>query len=370
MGRTIRIAIVHSLHDYWYTMTYPSDIKALALELTDKCQASCPMCLRNHFGGAERNIVKNVEITLTDFKHWFPPEFIANLENFYCCGNLGDPAIAKDCLEIYQYVRSCNPTTRMALHTNGSMRTPLWWAEFAKINTQIIFGIDGFKGEHELYRKGTNWDKVIANATAFIQAGGDARADTIIFKHNEARIDDLKAYLESIGFNGVNVFATNRFYSMSTFPVQDRNGNHLYDLEPPTDPKWQTVTFKPNTVKLVQKEEYQKLLDFSVIEPSCVTKKEIYITANGSVYPCCWAVNHSDYDHKELDPNLSILRDRLVKSTFDLMSDIGLPNLHDGNIYNVMANTDWQSKLSKHWTTDKKLICIKNCASNLKSLAE
>ena len=98
-------------------------ITDLHIELTDKCQASCPMCGRNKNGGAERPFVGQHEVTLEQFQQWFSPTWLAKLDNFYACGNYGDPIIAQDCLEIFEYVRQVNPITRLSIHTNGSARS-------------------------------------------------------------------------------------------------------------------------------------------------------------------------------------------------------------------------------------------------------
>ena len=76
-------------------LNYPNSIKSVHIELTNKCQASCPMCARNYSGGKEREYLKLNEITLDNFKNWFPIEFLERLDNFYACGNYGDPIIAK-----------------------------------------------------------------------------------------------------------------------------------------------------------------------------------------------------------------------------------------------------------------------------------
>ena len=141
-----------------------ADIKTVHIELTDKCQAHCPMCARNYHGGAPRPFIRNGDISIEQFKEWFSPNFLSQIDNFYSCGNYGDPAFAKDCLEIYAYVRECNPNTRLAIHTNGGMRNPQWWSKLAQAigtqsNSEVIFAVDGFKGKHELYRKNTNFDK-------------------------------------------------------------------------------------------------------------------------------------------------------------------------------------------------------------------
>ena len=81
-----------------------SDIKSIHLEVTSKCQASCPMCVRNIQGGIDSPNLKIAEITLYQFKEWFPVNFIKQLDKVYMCGNTGDPIIAKDTLKIFEYL--------------------------------------------------------------------------------------------------------------------------------------------------------------------------------------------------------------------------------------------------------------------------
>lgn len=345
-------------------MDYPNTIKELGLELTDRCQASCPMCLRNYFGGSEREFIKNTEITLDNFKEWFPPVFLSNLNNMFACGNLGDPVIAKDCLAIFQYVRSINPNCRLAIHTNGSLRTPKWWKELASAlspNGEVIFGIDGFKGQHELYRKGTNWDKIIENVRAFIEAGGIAKADTIVFKHNENSIYDLKDYLLEIGFAGVNIISTERFYGQDHFPVNDLKGNHLYNLEPSTKPEWQKVFVKEHLVKLIEKTHYDTMIATTEINPRCATNFSIYVDARGRAFPCPWAVDRADMNLPMHDDNLTIMRGRMLESTHSLMETIGIVDLHSTNIIDALIENNWNEKLPQQWINNKPLMCVKNC---------
>lgn len=350
---------------------YPFDIEQIHIELTDKCQASCPQCLRNHFGGADREFIQNIEITLEQFKEWFPIEFLKNLKNFYACGSLGDPAIAKDCLEIFEYVRHHNPTCRLALHTNGSLKTINWWQNLAKIlgnNGTVVFAIDGFSGEHELYRRGTSWNKIIENAKAFIAAGGQARADCLIFKHNEEKIEELKEYLLSIGFVEVNLKPTNRFYGDAGFPVQNRLGKYEYTIHPPANSKWQEKMLSPNVVKLVDDINFNSMLDNANITPVCKTRKEIYVDARGYLFPCCWTASIVATDIEPVDPNMRIMRNRLNQSTIDFMNDIGNPSLHGTNIIDALCNSKWSTQLDKHWQGRKSFVCVKNCASNIKDI--
>ena len=53
-----------------------NDIEAVHLEITQKCQAACPMCDRNQNGGALNPHIKLDELTLQDCKKIFSPSFI------------------------------------------------------------------------------------------------------------------------------------------------------------------------------------------------------------------------------------------------------------------------------------------------------
>jgi MoaA/NifB/PqqE/SkfB family radical SAM enzyme len=110
-----------------------SDIKKIHLEVTQNCQASCPMCDRNQNGGALNPHIDLSELTLNDCKKIFPPDFIAQLNTMYMCGNLGDPIIARDTLEIFRYFRQHNSRIWLSMNTNAGARDEIWWTELADI---------------------------------------------------------------------------------------------------------------------------------------------------------------------------------------------------------------------------------------------
>lgn len=337
-------------------------IKSVHIELTDKCQAQCPMCARNFHGGKTRPFIRNGDITIEQFKQWFPQSFLSQLENFYSCGNYGDPAFARDCLEIYSYVRECNPTTRLALHTNGGMRNPEWWTKFAHAlgeNSEVIFAVDGFKGKHELYRKNTNFDKVIENMTAFIRAGGHARVDSLVFEHNENDVDELEKYLLSLGVSKVNFISTSRFYEMTEFKVQNNQGVTEYFIHPA-----KTVRFKKTPSvglnRLVDKDFRDAAIEAATINPQCVIKQEIYVDPYGNIFPCCWI--GGDYLEQPIEEILPIhhLRNLSVQNTKDMLVVVGVPNCNTG----ILNSQDSLFKtLSDFWTGKNKcMTCARQCS--------
>ena len=130
------------------------DIKVVHLEITEKCQAACPMCNRNCSGipgmidGAINPNLGLHELTLANVQQLLPPEFVKQLDRLFMCGNFGDPIIATDTLEVFKYLRDQNKDLSLGMHTNGGAKKPEWWRELAKVlgnNGQVTFGFDGLK---------------------------------------------------------------------------------------------------------------------------------------------------------------------------------------------------------------------------------
>lgn len=340
-------------------MQLVSNIKTVHIELTDKCQAQCPMCARNYHGGTTRPFIRNSDISIEQFKEWFPKQFLSQLDNFYSCGNYGDPAFAKDCLEIYAYVRDCNPTTRLAIHTNGGMRNVDWWQKLAQHNIEVIFAVDGFKGKHELYRKNTKFEKVIENITAFINAGGRVRVDSLVFEHNELDVDELEKYLLSLGVEKVNFVSTTRFYEMKEYEVYDNDGNIEYTIKPAQTPRFKKTPSK-SLESLLDKDFRDAAIANSKIDPKCITENGIYVDPRGDIFPCCWV--GGDYVEQPITETLPIhkLRNLSVQNTKDVLQRVGVPNCATGSL---KSNNILFKLLSEYWNgKDKCMTCARQCS--------
>ena len=85
-------------------------IKQLHIELTDKCNARCPQCIRTNVntGETEPWILKK-ELYIDDFKNIITPNDLANLYHINFCGNYGEPLAAKDLIPILKYCYEYNP---------------------------------------------------------------------------------------------------------------------------------------------------------------------------------------------------------------------------------------------------------------------
>ena len=192
------------------------EIKTIHLEMTDACNAACPMCARNINGGEDNPQLPGTELSIDDIKRIFKPEFIAQLERMYMCGNFGDPIAARDTLETFAYFREHNPNMMLSLHTNGSAKRPEWWAELAATigrKGYVVFSLDGLEDTNHLYRQNTVWSKIMENAQAFINAGGRARWDYIVFAHNEHQVEQAESLATTMGFERFQYKKSARFFS-------------------------------------------------------------------------------------------------------------------------------------------------------------
>ena len=275
------------------------DIRIVHLELTHRCNAACPMCARNIHGGAINPDMPLDELSVEDIRKILLPDFIARLKRIYACGNYGDPIVARDCLPVFRYLRENGPELNLDMHTNGSARRPDWWRELAAIMRDgphyLRFGIDGLEDTNHLYRRGTDWKTIMRNAQAFIEAGGRAEWDFLVFRHNEHQVEAAQKLAEDMGFAEFFVRKTGRFITAGEletsdrFAVQNRNGAFEYWLEQPKNPDYLNPAYEDlGRVR----EAYVSFDDYlDRVEINCKVagrKGKMYLSAQGYALPCCW----------------------------------------------------------------------------------
>ena len=149
------------------------------IELTDKCNAACPMCSRTEqLDRCKPNLAKvqNIELTLADFQAHFTDEFCRQVEDVDLCGGLGDPLAAPECLEICDHLTSRG--VQVAISTNGSLRNVRWWKKLGQImqksNSRIELHVDGLADTNPLYRIHTSFEKIMENIKVYLATGAEA----------------------------------------------------------------------------------------------------------------------------------------------------------------------------------------------------
>jgi len=385
-------------------MLYKYDeIKTIHLEMTDACNAACPMCARNINGGEDNPQLPNTELRLDDVKKIFKPEFIAQLERMYMCGNYGDPIAARDTLETFAYFREHNPKMMLSMHTNGSAKRPEWWAELAATigrKGYVVFSLDGLEDTNHLYRQNTIWSKIMENAQAFINAGGRARWDYIVFAHNEHQVEQAELLSKQMKFEKFQYKKSARFFSNVSGVTKEmhqagnRKGISTALLQAPKNLKYRNsvldelskfakgdegVKFIPSKVEDIEvypqfftkdigkKKPIEKVWDEAVIKCKVSEEKSLYISAEGIVQPCCWTAGQMYiWYHTPRSTQIWKLIDQIGKEKLNAIHN-PLQEIVDGLFFQKLIPESW----NKPSCADGKLsICAKICGAKYDAFSE
>jgi len=275
------------------------DIKWFHIEASSKCNAWCPACPRNNNGFGLVNGLVEQDLTPALFE-----EALVNFPALECvqfCGNYGDPIASSYINELVSIAKKY--VKKIQIHTNGGLRNANWWHEFADqladIEHDVWFGIDGLKGVHEIYRQGTDFDKIMQNATSFIDAGGYATWQFIPYKHNEHQTKDCFKLSQKMKFKK---FKLAKLYRKQTVAKHYKTGIE-FELLPADSLKLLTNINRPNTTV-----ELHNCMHLSI--PS------VYMSANGKLSRCCYLSNQDRFtDATMLLNTVTDLNDQLcVKS--------------------------------------------------------
>ncbi len=340
------------------------DIRSIHLEVTQNCQASCPMCDRNMNGEGINPHINLDELTLDDCKRIFTPDFVKQLKTMYMCGNLGDPIVAKDTLEIFKYFRQHNANMWLSMNTNAGAKNETWWRDLATTFGRmgaVIFSVDGLRDTNHIYRQGVVWNNVERNMKAFISAGGRARWDFLIFEHNQHQVEEAEALANEWGCEKFMKKKTGRFIDTKTKPkeshqAKDRKGKDSAELKKP-DKKYLNKALSKQEVIINKYGSMDAYYDAAPV--ICKVKKDnsLYISAEGLALPCCWTAGRM-YKWWHKDPKIEQIWDFIPdKSVLDARK--GLSKVFDTGIFE-----DIQNSWNKPSCSDGKLkVCSMKCGA-------
>jgi MoaA/NifB/PqqE/SkfB family radical SAM enzyme len=266
------IAVTDQKNRVWLKMNNPflNTVKWIHIELSSRCNAWCPSCPRNVDGFKLVDGLIERDLSLVRLREIV--DTLPMLKTVQICGNYGDPIAAKNILEVLDFLIS--KKYFIHIHTNGSLKTQEWWAELGNkiknIEHLVFFALDGLEDTHEIYRQGTNYNKIIDNANAFISNGGKAVWQFIPFAHNEHQIKEAFLLSKKLKFHSFKIIKN---------PRVNLNARHyktgkLLNLKP-----WSNyVKFSDN------------LTNHSAVGKSCMHLEypSLYINADGRISTCCF----------------------------------------------------------------------------------
>lgn len=309
------------------------EVLSLQLDHTSRCNLACPQCAR-----MERTVINpmlNIGcLTLDDYKLMLAPFKERKLKSIFHCGNFGDVIASPTFDETFDY--SLDFTNIVKIATNGSARTPQWWKSLAERGgDQVIavFAIDGLKDTNHLYRINSNYDKVIENAQAFIDAGGRAEWEFIEFEHNYHQIEEANKIANDMGFSKFSVKYTSRFAAIDKTKVTTKRKTTIIEKK------------NHNNVDKKKVEQQYETFDNYTNKTDIVCKfqkhKRLFIDMNMKLWPCCW-FGSVPYAIKK-NPQ---------RETFDHFLDLYGHDFNDMRVHgwDVLNHEFFQKYLYESWT--------------------
>lgn len=278
-----------------------ADILSVQIDHNTTCNLRCPQCARIYHGEINPNLEMR-ELSLEFYKKVFTSEFCKQLKFVLFCGNYGDAIASSNIVEVIEYLKFAG-LRAISIFTNGSLRSAAWWSELGRMlnrpGDKVCFSIDGLSDTNPIYRRGSRFEKIIENARAFIEAGGRARWDYLVFEHNEHQVDEAKKLAEELGFAQFKLKKTNRF-------IQDKNyksgkssrEDNVYQkskssqpvsvIKAPSKKGFQTKDIS-NFERIIKKHNtWFDYIDATPISCKAQSDRSIFIDFEGKLWPCTW----------------------------------------------------------------------------------
>ena len=339
-------------------------VRQVEVALTTICNAACPQCPRNIYGGKTIDNLPNVSWDIDSFKNTFTAQVLNHIEHIYFCGTYGEPLACKDLLAICKYVKQVSPKIKLGIHTNGGLKGPDIFKKLASYVDTLAFGIDGLADTNHIYRRNVVYSKIMANATAFIQAGGHAEWDFIVFRHNQHQVETARALSKELGFANFNVKRTSRFFNkahklVSSVPVQNTKGEYEYSIYAPTD-----MQYYNSNLDIWQDLNVKDYLQTTCISCNSMNNNLIYIDESGYVFPCGWTSDRLYGYEAEQTPD--------HKKIKQMMDDAGIANtnVHHNSLENIV-NGPWLQMIKDSWKNENRLErCAVMCGSKVNLIGE
>lgn len=311
------------------------DISHIHLEISSRCNASCPLCPRNFYGYPFNDGYIERDLTLSEVKKIFSPVFIKQLHTLYVNGNFGDLVMNPESEEIIEYFRACSDKIEILISTNGGARNEKFWKKLAELKTKIYFCIDGLEDTHSLYRQNTLYSTVIKNAKTFIDNGGYAIWKMISFDHNKHQHNQAKLLSKNFGFRQFLIINDGR----NTAPVFTTDGRLSHVIGNPVETDFKKL-YTIRTTDDVLLEDITPGKKVSPIKCYVKQQKSIYVSSTGDVYPCCYlGFSPKSYGHGNYH-----------QATNFQFSDWIQEN--NALTYSLEHCIQWFSKIEKSWNID------------------
>lgn len=306
-------------------------IQSYEIELTTRCNAACPGCARTHAKSSGK--LETLDLNINHIKKIFDGIDLSG-SMIYLCGTLGDPLSNRDILEITEYLLDSG--AKIEIHTNGGLRNKSFWESYGELSKffnkmkpesmKVVWNVDGIETNH-IYRVGVNIKSVLKNMECYIKSGGFAEWRYIKFDWNVDEIELARKQAEQLGIN---------FKIRSAW--RNSNGFKIIEIVP------KEYTYNPESIVC-------KHLD----------RKEVFISADGRIWPCCF-IRDEDFKHT-----------KEAQSLFDNYG-VDFNNTYTRSITEIMEEPLFKFSAPKEeWDSNSKTFisrCYRSCDNNGARLAK
>lgn len=329
-------------------------------EITNRCNAACPLCPRTGINaGGVSDAINNsgfLDISLDNVKNICEHE---SLSKWSYCGNFGDPLVHPKAFEIFEAVSK--KVKRQEISTNGSLRSPQFWKELAKLPGEIetVFALDGLEDTHSLYRVHTDFNKILSNAKTFIDNGGTAVWCMIVFEHNQHQVNEAREMAKKLGFAHFTYkitarhFDNNKVSENKEYKRNTKSEIEVKTISAPSITKFQADVIKNGVVE-------NKI--------TCLAKEntKMYVTPKGEVLPCCHV--HPDLYYNDHNPRKA--HNKIENNFVSWLHGSNVKyNLNKYDINEIMDSYNNNlSVLEDYWNNRHLTTCNKKCGSNARNI--
>jgi MoaA/NifB/PqqE/SkfB family radical SAM enzyme len=347
---TVKLALEQSL-------SYTTQSSALQVELSTVCNALCLSCART---SSDFNSVRP-EIPPKQFldpevliKIVRSPRFLS-FDTVEYSGVIDEPLVHPQFIELNQEILRYRPDLRMLVHTNGGTRGTDFYRQLAGLwnqfspKSKIRFSIDGLHDTNHIYRQNVSFKKALQNMQAFIDAGGIAAWQFVVFPWNKHQIDDAIALAKEVGCREFYLRPDRSFASkLSLSDIEKIKSNNKQLHVPVRD-----------GIKAAHDN-----MDDKVVCKYREENRMIFLSWDGGVWPCCFYGNIK-YESESK-------RDLLKKTVFDKHGE-NFNNVLHHDFDEVLEHPFYSHELVNSWkseTNPLKWRCVAKCRKSRKRISD
>lgn len=240
------------------------------IELTTKCNLSCPLCARNYSDSL--HLLDNNTRSLDDIIKQL--DEYKNIKNLCLAGILSEPTIYSDLFGLIEYLNSRN--IEIELYTNADLHDDEYWYELGKLvseKTKVYFTICGSTQEiHERYRVGSNLNNILRHAEWFRKGSkyDNDYLQHIMFEYNRVDFDNM-GEIRGLFSNECNI---------DSLPYRERF-DVLGEVDPEINQRKELLNKYNNLQKISR-----HFRDNKIVECKSYDEHFISIDNNGDISPC------------------------------------------------------------------------------------